>query len=761
MDGWIAPDLGMQIWTETEEASRAAAKSRKRKLPEAGNEVNAAVEEPSTLARHDPALYRMLCSRPTPLFRMVASALLCPEIQAPVDVFDLMATADLSQWLKEEQQRHWQRKWKRKEGHRQLSLATKRRWRDDITELRREIGMGSAENPYFCLESTQPASSGRSQAPGALQSLASLRDPSPPAPGGGRWTVTRPSNSRSDRPTAPRPTAAPEATRQQAPAKPRRGRSVSPEPCVPLMETLHRMDFRAVYQRRVHTVLEELAQLRCRPIAIEKLDLGSRSSYLVVEIRKGALYGIVNSVLHHFGEPLIKTRTETFRYPEVEKTHAVVQGYEDRSVTYLTRPQEDQVRREIDLLLDCPSVEGVRQKELDWKVRLVLNHRPVTDSFQFKRFHWQAVTPFAEFCPKGTVDDCIRDNVLREECDKIHFRRLIFAHTDIELGDCSYLDTCRRLNICKFVHYQLLPSRTLIKALRDRGDAPGDARDGADAGAAKGLPTSHWQNDYRHPDGRIKPLPVGMRIKPWLQAQWIQCDIRNLDLSVLGKFDVIMADPPWDIHMELPYGTMRDGEMRDMPVGSLSDEGLIFLWVTGRAMELGRECLEIWGYKIMEEIVWVKINQLQRIIRTGRTGHWLNHSKEHCLVGIKGNPKINKCLDCDVIVSEVRETSRKPDEIYGIIERICPDGRKLEVFARNHNIHEGWISLGNQLDGVHLTEPQLIENYNAWVAKEMVRRTQEAKEKEQPRPQKPPPPPPPPPTAPPSDGLGSKSSAEP
>lgn len=34
-------------------------------------------------------------------------------------------------------------------------------------------------------------------------------------------------------------------------------------------------------------------------------------------------------------------------------------------------------------------------------------------------------------------------------------------------------------------------------------------------------------------------------------------------------------------------------------------------------MELGRECLEIWGYKIMEEIVWVKINQLQRIIRTG------------------------------------------------------------------------------------------------------------------------------------------------
>lgn len=40
-----------------------------------------------------------------------------------------------------------------------------------------------------------------------------------------------------------------------------------------------------------------------------------------------------------------------------------------------------------------------------------------------------------------------------------------------------------------------------------------------------------------------------------LQApQWIQCDLRFLDMTVLGKFAVIMADPPWDIHMELPYG---------------------------------------------------------------------------------------------------------------------------------------------------------------------------------------------------------------
>ncbi|KAH1000585.1 hypothetical protein HUJ04_012894 [Dendroctonus ponderosae] len=53
-----------------------------------------------------------------------------------------------------------------------------------------------------------------------------------------------------------------------------------------------------------------------------------------------------------------------------------------------------------------------------------------------------------------------------------------------------------------------------------------------------------------------------------------------------------------------------------------------------------------------------------------RTGHWLNHGKEHCLVGMKGNPKdLNRGLDSDVIVAEVRATSHKPDEIYGMIER--------------------------------------------------------------------------------------------
>jgi len=63
--------------------------------------------------------------------------------------------------------------------------------------------------------------------------------------------------------------------------------------------------------------------------------------------------------------------------------------------------------------------------------------------------------------------------------------------------------------------------------------------------------------------------------------------------------------------MKLPYGTMTDDEMRAMPIPTLQDEGLLFLWVTGRAMEVGRECLRFWGYTRVDEVIWVKTNQVR------------------------------------------------------------------------------------------------------------------------------------------------------
>jgi len=93
------------------------------------------------------------------------------------------------------------------------------------------------------------------------------------------------------------------------------------------------------------------------------------------------------------------------------------------------------------------------------------------------------------------------------------------------------------------------------------------------------------------------------------------------------------------------------------------------------------------------------------------------------LVGIKtvldesGNLKwpswVNRGVDTDVIVSEVRETSRKPDEIYGIIERMCPGGRKIEIFGRKHNTRPGWLTLGNQLGDDRIVDSELAARVEA------------------------------------------------
>ncbi|KAJ3027720.1 UNVERIFIED_CONTAM: N6-adenosine-methyltransferase subunit mettl3 [Siphonaria sp. JEL0065] len=279
--------------------------------------------------------------------------------------------------------------------------------------------------------------------------------------------------------------------------------------------------------------------------------------------------------------------------------------------------------------------------------------------------------PFREFCEFG-----IRSQCKRTGCDKVHLVHIIMPYTDASLGDCSYLNTCHRIRDgCKFLHYEVDPKENLNHNL-----------------------------EYKH------PVPEFADLQP---AQWLECDVRKMDLTKLGTdYSVIMMDPPWDIHMQLPYGTMTDDEMKSLSIGNLqqSSGGFLFLWVTGRAMELARLCLEIWGYRRVDEIVWIKTNQLQRIIRTGRTGHWLNHGKEHCIVALKGGgPSVvyNAGLDSDVIVAEVRETSRKPDEIYNLIERLCPGGKKLEIFGRRHNTRPGWLTLGNQLGGSSISDPEL------------------------------------------------------
>ncbi|SCU93522.1 LADA_0G03554g1_1 [Lachancea dasiensis] len=272
---------------------------------------------------------------------------------------------------------------------------------------------------------------------------------------------------------------------------------------------------------------------------------------------------------------------------------------------------------------------------------------------------------------------------------KIHYIPISKPQTDSSLGDCSYLDTCHKMNSCRYVHYLQYVPESLVNNAAHRNQE---------------------KNQQSKLNQAICLYTRGFRCAgataPQLPAQWIQCDVRKFDFTVLGKFSVVVADPAWNIRMNLPYGTCNDSELSNLPLDILQNEGIIFLWVTGRAIEVGKESLQKWGYEVCNEISWIKTNQLGRTIVTGRTGHWLNHSKEHLLAGIKGSPQwLNKQSDVDLIVSASRETSRKPDELYGMIERLVgPHARKLEIFGRDHNTRPGWFTIGNQINGENICE---------------------------------------------------------
>lgn len=87
-------------------------------------------------------------------------------------------------------------------------------------------------------------------------------------------------------------------------------------------------------------------------------------------------------------------------------------------------------------------------------------------------------------------------------------------------------------------------------------------------------------------------------------------------------------------------------------------------------------------------------------------GYYLQHAKETCLVGKKGDPVFKGGVGSDVIYAKRRGQSQKPDEIYELVEMLVPDGKYLgtlkfrltkEIFGRKHNIREGWVTIGNEL----------------------------------------------------------------
>jgi mRNA (2'-O-methyladenosine-N6-)-methyltransferase len=119
-----------------------------------------------------------------------------------------------------------------------------------------------------------------------------------------------------------------------------------------------------------------------------------------------------------------------------------------------------------------------------------------------------------------------------------HFTPIIQPHTDRTLGHCSYLNTCARRHalaletyrpcscyrpdVCRYLHFELEDPGTERYARDERAERQRQA----DADAAK------------HPKSGLTP---SLASRARLPAQWLDCDLRALDMSALSKFEVVMC----------------------------------------------------------------------------------------------------------------------------------------------------------------------------------------------------------------------------
>lgn len=168
------------------------------------------------------------------------------------------------------------------------------------------------------------------------------------------------------------------------------------------------------------------------------------------------------------------------------------------------------------------------------------------------------------------------------------------------------------------------------------------------------------------------------------------------------RFGVILADPEWQFEVYSENGRDRsaDNHYPTSPTDVIvargadsiaADDAVLFLWVPSAMIEHGLRVMHGWGFTYKSQIVWVKD-------KIG-TGYWFRNKHEILLLGTRGDipAPAPGTQWASVIEAPAREHSRKPDEIYALIESYFPNLPKIELNCRGMP-RQGWSGWGNECE---------------------------------------------------------------
>jgi N6-adenosine-specific RNA methylase IME4 len=189
----------------------------------------------------------------------------------------------------------------------------------------------------------------------------------------------------------------------------------------------------------------------------------------------------------------------------------------------------------------------------------------------------------------------------------------------------------------------------------------------------------------------------------------------NLLDEMEGQFGALLIDPPWRFvnrtgkmapeHKRLRrYGTMSFSEIASLSVGRLGlPRSHLYLWTPNALIEEALQIMRQWGFAYKTNIVWYKVRKDGGPDGRG-VGFYFRNVTELLLFGIKGSLRTLQPgrRQVNVVVTRKQEHSRKPGQVYDIIER-CSPGPFLELFARERR--EGWTQWGDELESYETTRP--------------------------------------------------------
>lgn len=177
------------------------------------------------------------------------------------------------------------------------------------------------------------------------------------------------------------------------------------------------------------------------------------------------------------------------------------------------------------------------------------------------------------------------------------------------------------------------------------------------------------------------------------------------------SFYTILADPPWRFqnrtgkmapeHRRLSrYGTMTLADILALPVAQLvTARAHLYLWAPNALIGEGLEVMTRWGFTYKTNLIWYKVRKDGGPDRRG-VGFYFRNVTEVVLFGTRGTNVRTLTpgrTQPNMLITRKREHSRKPDELYDIIEA-CSPGPHLELFARHQR--PGWHQWGDCLQHV-------------------------------------------------------------